>query len=71
MRDEVNRRLVLGVAGPVLAGLLVFAAIVLPGHGLSFTRFGVAAASFLLTSLGVSALANWLLSRRQERLTRG
>ena len=44
----------------VTLGLAVFAAIVLPGDGLSGIRFAVAAAAFLVVAPGSA----WLLSRR-------
>jgi hypothetical protein len=44
---------------PVLVGLAVFAAIVLPGDGLSFARFGLAAAALLAIAPGGS----WALTR--------
>lgn len=44
---------------PVLLGLAVFAAIVLPGDSLSFARFGVAAAALLV----VAPVGSWLLTR--------
>lgn len=44
----------------VLLGIAVFAAIVLPGNGLSGGRFAVAAAAFLVIATGSA----WLLDRR-------
>jgi hypothetical protein len=44
---------------PILLGLAVFAAIVLPGDGLSFVRFGLATAAFLTVAPGGA----WLLTR--------
>jgi hypothetical protein len=48
---------------PVLVGLAVFAAIVLPGDGLSFARFGLAAAAFLAIAPGGA----WALTRALEK----
>ncbi|MFJ2217844.1 hypothetical protein ACIQVO_36495 [Streptomyces sp. NPDC101062] len=50
------------MSGPAFVGLLVFAAIVLPGHGLSSVRFAVGAVFFLFTAWGLSVLANRLIS---------
>ena len=58
-----NPRFALGMVAPLLVGLLVFAAIVLPGHELSYVRFAVGAASFWGTAFGLSAMANRLVSR--------
>lgn len=45
---------------PVAIGLAVFAAIVLPGDGLSFARFGMAAAAFLTVAPGGA----WIINRQ-------
>ncbi|MFE7118817.1 hypothetical protein ACFU99_25700 [Streptomyces sp. NPDC057654] len=65
--SDWNRRFILGVGGPVFVGLLVFAAIVLPGQELRPVRFAVGAAFFLFTAWGLSVLANRLLSNSSMR----
>lgn len=63
--SDWNRRFILGVGGSVFVGLLVFAAIVLPGGELSPVRFAVGVACFLFTAWGLSVLVNRLIRTRR------
>jgi hypothetical protein len=58
-----SSRATVAFIAPILLGLAVFAAIVLPGDGLGFARFALAAAAFLTIAPGGA----WALTRALEK----